>query len=124
VAVWLPRSAILLCGMTNDGGVRFVDDEYGVPVVLGGGASVDTSSVACCSSVRSRWGRRKWRGSREVDGGETLVPAAAACSSLHEFWIGGKNGGGEGHGMDLAKVGVGGGGRNMGGVHDFWIGPV
>jgi hypothetical protein len=61
-AVWLSRSAVLLSGMINDGGVWSIDEEDGVPVALGGGASVGGSSVARCSSVRSRWGRQKWRG--------------------------------------------------------------
>jgi hypothetical protein len=57
-AVWLLRSAILLDGMTDDGGVWPVDEEDGVPVALGGG-----SSVSHRTSVRSQWGRQKWRGS-------------------------------------------------------------
>jgi hypothetical protein len=61
-AVWLSRSAVLLSGMINDGGVWSIDEEDGVPAALGGGASVGGSSVARCSSVRSRWGRQKWRG--------------------------------------------------------------
>jgi hypothetical protein len=56
--VWLLRSAILLGGMTDDGGVWPVDEEDGVPVALGGG-----SSVSHRTSVRSQWGRQKWRGS-------------------------------------------------------------
>jgi hypothetical protein len=36
-----------------------------------------------------------------VDDGKTSVRAAATCSGLRELWIRGKNGGGEGRGMDL-----------------------
>jgi hypothetical protein len=62
IAVWLPRSAILVSGMTDDGGVQSIDEEDGVPAALGSGASIGSSSVACCSSVRSRWRRQQWRG--------------------------------------------------------------
>jgi hypothetical protein len=135
--VWLPRSTILLNGMTDDGAVRSVDEEDGVRighkthwlaggggtsvvlVALGGSASIGGSSVARRSSVRSWWGEA------EVEGGaETWTAVRRRCWRHALTSVNYGLGERMGEGWDVEWIWQRQGGGDMGGMRDFWIRPV